>query len=496
MGRPERWVDPDGGPVARFALDLRRLRETAGRPNYRELARRAHYSVSALSEAAGGKAFPSLPVTLAYVEACSGDRALWEARWQAVSAELAIAVAPSATDGSVVPYWGLRTFGPEDAQWFFGHEDLVQELIGQLRKAAFLVLIGPPGSGKSSVLRAGLLPALSRQDRQIVLITPGTHPITELTAGLASAAGESARPVREEPAAEPGDAGRGVRRMAAAKPDEACLVIVDQFEEIFTLCQEESERSYFIECLLHTAGRGARVVLGMRADFHARCREYPQLADALRDQRLLMEPMGEEGLRRIVIGPATRAGLKVEAALVEAIVHDAKGEPGVLPLVSHALLETWKRRCGNTLTLTGYREAGGVNGAIAQTAESIYGAFGTSEQLTAKQILLQSASPSDGPERSQRRLSRADLPADPGTAALLDRLVAASLVTLEQNRVGIAQEALIRHWPRLRGWLTEDRDSSRAHSRRRERPMAAILVAAACLVTLLVLMHGCVAPSS
>lgn len=471
MGRPERRLDPDGGPVERFALELRRLRESAGKPSYRELSRRAHYSVTALSEAAGGESLPSLPVTLAYAQACGADRSLWEARWRSVAEE--VAAAEIEDDGEAeVPYRGLETFGSEDAGWFFGRERLVEELAGRLRRSSFLAVFGPSGSGKSSVLRAGLVPALGAgivsgsQDWPTVVFTPGEHPRTELAVGLAGIAGVSARALRDDLVAEPGSVELVVRQASVGRSRAASVVVVvDQFEEVFTVCRDEEERRCFIDCLLRAADSRARIVVGMRADFYAHCAEHPGLVEALDGQQVLVGPMDEDDLRQVITGPAARAELRVETALVEAIVHDALGEPGALPLVSHALLETWKRRRGSTLTLAGYRDAGGIRGGIAQTAERLYDELDANKRRIVKQLFLRLTALGDGTDDTRRRLRRAELAADPGVAAVLDRLAAARLVTLDQDDVQVAHEAVIRHWPRLRGWLTEDRDLLQAHRR-------------------------------
>ena len=185
MPRPERRLDPEEGPVALFAIGLRELRTSAGSPTYRVLARRAHYSAATLAEAAGGKSMPSLPVALAYVRACGGNEAEWEQRWRDTAAELAPhpAPGPGGKDASVgrSPYAGLVAYGPEDAEWFCGRDRLVAALEERVARQRFVAVVGASGSGKSSVLRAGLLPAVSDDDRQWhkLVITPGALPLRE-----------------------------------------------------------------------------------------------------------------------------------------------------------------------------------------------------------------------------------------------------------------------------------------------------------------------------
>ncbi|QYC40944.1 translocation protein TolB [Nonomuraea coxensis DSM 45129] len=446
----------------RFAAELRRLRDEAGKPSYRELAKRARFSVTALSEAAGGRVAPTLPVTLGYAAACGGDRAEWEARWHLLMRELEGDVPPSAEEAA--PYRGLVAFQPEDARWYFGRERLVRELCGRLPGTPFLAVMGTSGSGKSSLLRAGLLPALRQGiiagggEWPAVVMVPGEHPLRALAADLGK---------------------DGPPHAAWLTAGARLVVVVDQFEEVFTLCRDEGERAAFVAALLALAREpGTHVVAGMRADFYARCAELPGLASVLQDNQLIVGPMEEEDLRRVVTGPAERAGLAVEAELVELVVNEAQGQPGALSLVSHALLETWRRRTGPALTVAAYLAAGGVRGAIAQTAEHVYGELDARGREIARQMFLRLTVPGDGTEDTRRRAPRDELldgagklpgrrrgPDGDAVAAVLDRAIAARLVIADESRVTIAHEALIRGWPRLRSWLEEDREALRAHRR-------------------------------
>jgi hypothetical protein len=195
--RGERPLEPGDGVVVGFARDLRLLREKAGTPTYRDLGARAHYSAAALSEAASGRKLPSLAVTIAYVAACGGDTAEWEARWRATAAELAAAKAPvpGEGDGERAPYVGLAAFQQEDADRFFGRDELVADLVRRLRNGRFLGVLGASGSGKSSLLRAGLVARLAAErehDRTpIVVFTPGQHPFEECAVHLAGFLQES-----------------------------------------------------------------------------------------------------------------------------------------------------------------------------------------------------------------------------------------------------------------------------------------------------------------
>ncbi|SER58775.1 Helix-turn-helix domain-containing protein [Lentzea xinjiangensis] len=364
MPRRERPLDAGDSALLRFARDLRLLRERAGSPTYRELSAETHYSPAVLSQAAAGRRLPSLQVTRAYVRACGGAEDEWEERWREVAAELE-PPEPAAEPGTS-PYVGLAAFRTEDAERFFGREALIRELVSRLGEHRVVVVVGASGSGKSSLLRAGLVPSWPGP---VVLFTPGAHPLEECAIHLGRYAGAPTDP----PAEDSRWLHRSVRRVV---PDTTELVfVVDQFEEVFTLCRDQGERVRFIDQLL-TAARagnsGCRVVLGVRADFYAHCTTHPDLVEVLRDGQVTVGPMTADELRLAVVQPAVRARCTVETALVTRIVAEASGQPGVLPLLSHALLETWRRRRGTTLTLAGYEAAGGVEHAVAHTAEAVF----------------------------------------------------------------------------------------------------------------------------
>jgi WD40 repeat protein len=430
--RPERALDPDSGPAAQFAAGLRELRRQAGNPGYRELSERAGYSATTLADAAGGRRLPSLPVTLAFVSACAGDRARWERHWHE-------AVAGHRTgDGEPVPYRGLAPFDVGDSAVFFGRRTLVARLAELVADHPFLAVFGASGNGKSSLLHAGLVPALAPDGWSATLLTPGADPLSALRQAL------------EEPAA---------RR----------LVVVDQFEELFTLCSRPKLRAAFVEELLRLGDTGlAHVVVAVRADFYARCGELPELAEAMTAASVPIGTPGDEELREVVTGPAAVAGLTVERALIAQILADAAGQPGALPLVSHALLETCRQRRGDILTLAGYQAAGGVTGAVANTAEAVYRRIDEAHQDSVRQVLLRLVVLGEGTDDTRRRVRRDELDL-PGAAEVLDELARARLIVRggaggidgDSDTVEIAHEALIRSWPRLHGWLNEDREALR-----------------------------------
>ncbi|MEV3988688.1 hypothetical protein AB0J57_07235 [Streptomyces sp. NPDC049837] len=444
MGRRENPLDPGAGPVERFAVELRALRAGAGGPTYRAMARQSSYSAPALSQAASGERLPTLAVTLAYVAACGGDAAEWEKRWHAVAEEIA-AVPQEDAEGGDPPYRGLARFEPGDAEVFFGRAPLVDGLLELTRTHRCTAVIGPSGSGKSSLLRAGLIPRLRQatepewRPAAIRILTPGEHPLRTHAAQL-------------EPAPGPGDT----------------HVLVDQFEEVFTLCPDPAERAEFIAALLAAREPGSRlrVVLGIRADFFGRCLEHPGLVDMLRDAGVPVGPMRPEELREAIVKPAAARGLIVERALTAQLVEEVAGEPGGLPLLSHALLETWRRRSGRTLTLRAYEAAGGVRGAIAQTAEELYAGLDEEQATLTRRVLLRLIAPGDGTADTRRPVDRAELETGgPERAAevdaVLDRLARARLITLDGDTVHLAHEALITGWPRLTAWIEDDRNRLR-----------------------------------
>ncbi|EWM19302.1 ATP-binding protein [Kutzneria sp. 744] len=473
MARPERPLDAGDTPLLRFAADLRTLRGRAGNPTYRELSKLANYSTAVLCEAAGGRKFPSKAVTLAFVTACEGDTDEWATRWRKVADHLAPSRPEPDTERS--PYPGLAAFQISDADRFFGRENLRKELLGHLREHRFIGVFGASGSGKSSLLRAGLAAAVTGP---VVVMTPGADPLHECAARLSDLTGEVPAVLRAEFAADPTGLHRRISQ-ALADRREDLLLVVDQFEEVFTL---GADRAPFIDALVHAAnaeGSRVRVVLGVRADFFGHCGSVPALREALRDRTVLVGAMTPEELREAVVRPATDAGLTIETALVNRILADAGKEAGALPLVSHALRETWQRRQGIALTLAAYEAAGGIQHAIARTAEAVFTRLDAEQQTVARQVFLRLVALGD--EDTKRRLSRAEL--DAGSEAVLAALTASRLITVDQDHVEITHEALISHWPaaRLAGrgprGATHPPPAHRGHSRvedaqpRRRRPV-------------------------
>ncbi len=301
----------------------------------------------------------------------------------------------------VCPFKGLASFEPADADYFFGRERLIAELVARLVGASFLGIVGPSGSGKSSVLRAGLLPALAggvlpgSERWRRVLIRPGERPLDELRRMLASGA--------KDPVAEALD---------ALTADERILLAVDQLEELFTACKDEAQRAAFVDMLARAAadpqGR-AVVAVAVRADFYGRFAAFPQLAELLGANHVLVGPMQASELRRAVELPASRVGLRVERELADALVDDVEGEPGALPLLSTALLELWQKRQDNTLTAAVYRESGGVHGAVARLAEGTYARIPDEDKPLVRAIMLRLVGEGEGDAAVRRRAPLAEL---------------------------------------------------------------------------------------
>jgi hypothetical protein len=229
--------------------------------------------------------------------------------------------------------------------------------------------------------------------------------------------------------------------------------VVDQFEEAFTLC-DEAARLWLIRALTTAAGPHSRVVISVRADFYGRCARYPELVTALHRAQVLVGPMSTEELRSAITEPAARVGATLETALVARLISDVAGQPAALPLVSHTLAETWRRRRGVVLTLTGYEDVGGIEHALARTAEHTFDQLTEDDRRATRLLFGRLVVPGDGTEDTRGRVRRADLPV---LDDLLDRLAAARLVTIDRDSVTLTHEALLHAWPRLAGWITHDR---------------------------------------
>lgn len=479
-----------------FALDrfttfgdlLKYLRRRAGYTQ-RELSIAVGYSDTQISRLEHNERLPDLAtLTARFLPALNLDK---EPEAAARLLELATAVrredAPAA---GLPPYKGLNYFDESDAELFFGREALTQHLAARTTGQAdanqrFLAVVGASGSGKSSVVRAGLIPALRWQPHTsgwpIFVLTPTAHPLESLAAGLHRElpTGWPARKFVDELAQQPDRLSLALGSLAQTAVAAHTLFVIDQFEELFTLCRSEAEQLAFVQNLTTAAsqpGGTAVILVVLRADFYAHCARFDQLRQLLAQHQEYIGPMNTDELRCAIEEPARRGHWQFEPGLVDLLLHDVGAdagrspEPGALPLLSHALLATWQRRRGHTLTLSGYAASGGVRGAIAETAESVfYDQLDREQRQIARQIFLRLTELGGGEAMAdtRRRVSIDELPSRPedkeAVHQVLSALADARLVTTDQDAAEVAHEALIREWPTLRGWLEEDREGLRLH---------------------------------
>ncbi|MGI9334011.1 MAG: protein kinase domain-containing protein [Gammaproteobacteria bacterium] len=381
-------------------------------------------------------------------------------------------VAPAA---ETCPYKGLAAYQPEDAPYFFGREALIDELIRRMQLHKVLVVGGPSGSGKSSLVRAGLIPALragalpGSENWQVTLFTPGRDPIGELYYQVAKNTPSGAASMSLDDLVSHPTLARHLRSDADA--EQPLVVCVDQFEELFTLAPPTQRRPFVeaISAMTDPADSNVRVVITVRADFYAACAQLPWLAERITDNQVLVGPMTGPELRRAITEPARRLGLVLEAGLVDAVIDETGEEAGSLPLVAHAMVEVWMRRKGHTLTLEGFRAAGGVAGAISQTADDTFEQrFQATERDATRRLFLRLVTPGEGTPDMRRAVSRSEIDNDPDPQVMqrvVQSLTEARLLTVDDTSVQIAHEALLRTWPRLRDWIEGSRDDLRMRQR-------------------------------
>ncbi len=402
------------------------------------------------------------------------------------------------------PYKGLQYFDEPDAEWFFGREEMTVRLVKAVQDQRFLAVIGASGSGKSSIIRAGLVPTLKKGQPetstagtgwQVHVLTPGAHPLDSLALSLTrtSESITAAATLTDDLRGDPRSLYLYLQRLVTQFPspstsrelisrDQAkLLLVVDQFEELFTLCRNDGERQAFVDNLLYAAeaeGGVSTVVIALRADFYQHLAQYSGLRESVARHQEYIGAMSTEELRQAIDEPARRGGWEFSPGLVDLMLHDIgasegrQPEPGALPLLSHALLETWKRRRANLMNLRAYSEAGGVRGAIAKTAESVYyGELTPEQQQIARNIFLRLTELGEGTQDTRRRAMISELvpPAPYGdpkkVEEVLVKLADARLITTGEGTAEVAHEALIREWPTLRNWLSEDREGLQVHRR-------------------------------
>jgi WD40 repeat protein/transcriptional regulator with XRE-family HTH domain len=415
------------------------------------------------------------------------------------------------------PYKGLRAFGEADAHDFFGREALVQQLLVRMGEGGdlsrFLAVVGPSGSGKSSVVGAGLVPALRRgalpgsENWYLVELMPGAHPFEELEAALLRIAVNPPESLLSQLREDRRGLLRAVRRCLPDDPNVELVLVIDQFEEVFTLVQDEAVRAHLLDSLVTAAldeRSRVRIVVTLRADFTDRPLNYVDFGELMRQRSEFVLPLTPDELERAIVGPAERVGLQLETGLAAAIMHDVGDQPGALPLLQYALTELFEKREGRTLTKKAYTEIGGVLGALGRRAEEVFATLDESAQVAARQLFLRLVTLGEGVEDTRRRVLKAEVMAiaaptltpspspfqGEGSSAspsprrgdaspeakrsgegwgegrmseVIEAFGRSRLVSFDRDpltrgpTVEVAHEALLREWPRLREWLNESR---------------------------------------
>jgi WD40 repeat protein len=460
-----------------FAGQLTRLRNQAGL-SVRSVAKQLEEPAATIGGYFSGKHLPSVSQTDLYRRMLTSlgveeeDHAAW------VNALFRVRQKPGPRPAAQrCPYPGLESFRTEDSGLFFGREELTTAIVRRLARLiesgepAALILVGASGSGKSSLLRAGVIPAVLEErldgDRrwQPVLLYPGNDPQASLASALEHAGWEAPEIEASLERADLPELVTGSRGV---------LLVVDQFEELFTTCVNDRKRRSFLETITTLAASpGVAVVLALRADFYSRATEEPQLVPILQHNQVVVGPMSADELRRAILEPAKRTGIAVEDDLVELLLDEvappvlATGahEPGVLPLLSHALRETWSKSRKGIMTVADYRSTGGISGAVQLSAEQTVCALTGEEQVLARRVMLRLVNVDETVTR--RRALWSSLPGcmcgqgrndECKLHRVVDRFVSARLLTAETETVEISHEALLTAWDRLRGWIRADRE--------------------------------------
>ncbi len=329
-------------------------------------------------------------------------------------------VRAASTAAEVCPYPGLVAFGVDDSELFFGREEVVANCLEVLERERVVVVVGPSGCGKSSVVRAGIAAAWRHSGRTAQVLTPGTASDSDVHQHVAD------------------------------------LLVVDQIEEAVTI----PDGTAMLDSVTDAADQ-AMIVLALRADRLGEVSAHAGVARLVERGLVLLPPLSDEQLRRAIEEPARAAGLLLEAGLVDLLIREVESEPGALPLLSHALRATWERREGRVLTVTGYRESGGLRGAVAQTAERLYRGLGDPQRMVVRELMLRMLVPTLEGDAVRSPVPRRLVASDDERERLVELLVDARLVTSDGDTVELAHEALVRGWPRLRNWLDDDVDGQR-----------------------------------
>ncbi len=364
------------------------------------------------------------------------------------------------------PYRGLFAFAESDAEVFFGRERLVEALVADLAECPFLAVIGPSGSGKSSVVRAGLLPRLRSAGAFVASMVPGEHPLAELEIALSRVASRPVPDLAEVLADDTAGLG-AVLTDVLPEPGRELILLIDQFEEAFTLANA-AEADLLMRSVANALDDPAvalRVVLTARADFLGPILDHAILGSLVRDHSRLVTPLDTEELHVAIVGPAETTGVAVESALAAALVSDAATAPGSLPLLQFSLTELYEHRVDGAMTIDAYHRLGGMGAVLSQRAEEIYADLDADDREASRRLFSRLITPGEGTDDTRRRAKQSEL--INVSPDLLAAYGAARLIAFDRDpttrepTAEIAHEALIREWSRLRNWISEDRDGVR-----------------------------------
>jgi formylglycine-generating enzyme required for sulfatase activity len=448
-----------------------------------------------------------LPATLhlrhrvEYIRSIDGEPTTTDTLRAAIRAEpLPPPDAPRSLEQS--PYPGLASFEGKDELYFRGREEHVRRLLEKLSRTTatgtaargstrFLAVVGASGSGKSSLVRAGVLPRLragalpGSSDWPVVLFRPAeisVDPVQNLAVAMMNAPGLM------PPATSLGSLVDELRSrddtlhlhlaaaLAGKGADHRALIVIDQFEEVFTVCSDTEAQRSFLDNILHAARAGggrAIVLVTFRADLYSNCALHPRLAEAMSDNQELLGPLTEDHLRDVIEWPARQTDCEVEPGLVDLLIAGMRGQPNALPLLQFTLHELWKRGGGRRLSVENYKRMGELHGALDREAERVFGGLDPLQQRCCETIFLRLIQPGQGHEDTRRRALQHELrgAAEDDVAALvvLEQFAAARLISSDGDVVNsasagfieIAHEALIRGWKRLSGWIDANREAMR-----------------------------------
>ena len=500
--------DDDATLLAIFESDPRLQTWQDLVPDALNRARRVQLTIAALQGRYDNEGRPALVLLLHVLRDLLDPADRLHSELDSLAQELAQALGPPTTEEALEPpadaapapgpspFKGLYYYDVADADNFFGREQLTARLLNLLQpdsetqppRASFIAVIGPSGSGKTSLLRAGLLAALQDPDHVGLppgvqgwpnfLVTPGTHPLRQLAVALTrdAASVRAAASLEDDMNTEPRSLTLYIHRLLQENGQRGrVLLVVDQLEELYHAGIEDDVRQIYLDNLVTACSEGPLcLVVALRSDFYDAAGGHAGLRTLLAQNQLYIGPMSEAELKRAVTVPALQYGWRFEPGLVDRILSDAGRDPSALPLLSQALHATWERRRGRTLTHDGYREAGGVAGAIARAAENAFTSLSAREQDAARSLLLRMVIPA--PKSGERLrpdmrapVTRAELLGNGGHDAALEQalrtLQGAHLIAEGNGVITLAHEALISRWPRLRGWLDDERQRLSLHRR-------------------------------